>query len=103
MPAGPGSFSTVNAAASSQGALVSPGEIVSIIGNYLGPGTPVPMQIGPDGRVTSLLSGVQVFFNDIPAPLLYVSAGQINAVTPYAIARGSLVTVRVPTPAGQSL
>jgi uncharacterized protein (TIGR03437 family) len=35
------------------------------------------------------MGGVQVFFlpQNIPAPLLYVSAGQINAVVPYEIAQ----------------
>ncbi|HJT88636.1 MAG TPA: hypothetical protein VJ732_12290, partial [Bryobacteraceae bacterium] len=101
LPVAPGAFSVVNAA-SYQATFASPGEIVSLLGNYLGPATPVPLEVGGDGRVTNNLGGVQVYFNDIPAPLLYLSAGQINAVTPYAIAPGQPVTVRVQTAAGTS-
>ena len=60
----------------------SPGAIVTLYGNYLGPQAPLTGQIGTNGLLTSSLAGDQVTFNNIPAPLLYVSAGQINAVMP---------------------
>lgn len=62
---------------------ISPGEIITIYGNYLGPLSPTSLQVGPDGRVTTTLAGVQVLVNGAPAPLLYVSPGQINAVAPF--------------------
>jgi len=46
---------------------VAPGEIVSMFGSGLGPGTPT------------------VTFDGIPAPLLYAGANQINAVVPYGV------------------
>lgn len=101
LPVAPGAFSVVNAA-SYQATFASPGEIVSLLGNYLGPASPVPLQVGGDGRVTNNLGGVQVFFNGVPAPLLYVSAGQINAVTPYAMPQDQPVTVKVQTATGTS-
>ena len=44
-----------------------------------------------------------LLFNGIPAPLLYSSEGQINALVPYGIAGTTTVTVQVNTPAGNSL
>jgi uncharacterized protein (TIGR03437 family) len=69
---------------------VAPGEIVSIFGASLGPATGQGLALTPSGSVSSSLAGVNVAFDGIPAPLLYVSAGQINAVVPYGI--GSTTT-----------
>lgn len=63
----------------------SPGALISVFGNYLGPATPSVGQFGSDGRVTSALVGDQVTINGIASPLLYASASQINAIVPYAI------------------
>ncbi|MBI1354386.1 MAG: hypothetical protein GC160_08570 [Acidobacteria bacterium] len=63
---------------------VSTGGIVTLVGTKMGPeegvsGAPV------DGRFPTELGGVRVLMDGIPAPLLYAQAGQINAVTPYAV------------------
>ncbi len=67
----------------------SPGAIVSIFGNYLGGQSPSSGQVGTNGRIPSNLAGVEVTFNGIPSPLLFVSAGQINTVVPFTISLGS--------------
>ncbi len=59
---------------------ISPGEIVALFGSNLGP---VAGVVNTQTFGTSL-GGVQVMFGNTAAPLLYVSAGQINAVVPYA-------------------
>ncbi len=61
------------------------GEIVTLRGTGIGPQTAAFGKIGPDGKVSTELAGVQVFFDDIPAPLLYVQSQQINAVVPWEI------------------
>ncbi len=91
------SVSVVNAA-SGVGAAIAPGEIVSIFGIGLGPSAPVVAQ--PDavtGYYDTQLAGTTVSFNGVPAPVLYTSASQINAIAPYAnpTAAGSTVTVDV--------
>lgn len=72
----------VNSASFSTGTGIAPGEIVSLFGYGIGP--PAGMIGRPDasGHMPSTLAGVQVLFNGIPAPLLYVQTGQINAVVP---------------------
>ena len=64
---------------------VAPGEIVSIFGSALGPNIPQGLQLTSDGAVSTSLAGVSVTFDGIPAPLLYVSATQINAIVPYGL------------------
>ena len=63
----------VNAASGLADAL-APGEIVSIFG------------LGVGGTV---------FVNGVPAPLLYTSAGQVNAVVPYEAGASGIATVKV--------
>ena len=69
---------------------ISPGEIITIGGTSIGPATPasftVTTSFGSQFVPTSGLAGVQVLVNGFPAPVLYVSAGQINAIVPYEIA-----------------
>jgi uncharacterized protein (TIGR03437 family) len=72
---------------------LSPGLIFTIKGTQLGPVTPQGL-IVTNGFVTTVISTVRVFVDDIPCPLLYVSATQINAVAPYAIANRTSVRVQ---------
>ena len=81
---------------------IAPGEYLSIYGSRLGPASGVGLQIGPDGRLSSSLAGTQVTIGGVPAPLLYVSANQINALVPYETAVGSTMDLQVTTSAGQS-
>lgn len=73
-----------NAATFTAGSL-SPGMIISLVGTNLGPTTAVNGQI-VGGRFTTSLVGVRVLFDGVPAPILYASATQINAVVPYSMA-----------------
>jgi uncharacterized protein (TIGR03437 family) len=64
---------------------ISPGEFVSLTGFGIGPESGVVYQPGSQGEVPLSLGGVQVFFNGIPAPLLYVQSLQVNAQLPFEI------------------
>jgi uncharacterized protein (TIGR03437 family) len=70
---------------------VSPGEIVSLFG----PATPVGLALTNPRLVANSLAGVQVFFNGVPAPLLYASAGQVNVVVPYSVAGQSTTVLQL--------
>jgi uncharacterized protein (TIGR03437 family) len=75
---------TVTNAASGAPGPVSPGEIISIFGTNLGPTTGVIGTIA-NNLLSTQVGGVQVLFDNNPAPLLYVSATQINAIVPFAL------------------
>jgi len=83
----------VNAASQTSGPL-SPGEIVTLFGQNFGPATPAGVTLSSPTQVSLSNSNVQVLFNNVPAPLLYVSSVQINAVVPYEVT-GPEVTVTV--------
>jgi uncharacterized protein (TIGR03437 family) len=62
------------------------GQLVSIYGSQLGPAAGSGLQLGPDGVVTNANSGAQVLFDGTAAPILYTSAGQVNAAIPCSVA-----------------
>lgn len=93
--AGPAITSIVNAASFLPGA-ISPGEIVSIFGSNLGPA--LGINFTPDnGHVDPNLAFTTVTFGTVPAPLLYVSSTQINAIVPYSVGSNSSINVTVST------
>ena len=95
-PNGPSiSASGIVNAASYAGGSVAPGEIVTIYGPGLGPGTLVGFQVDANGNVPTLLAGTQVSFDGVAAPILYTSATQISVVVPYEIAGKASTQVQV--------
>jgi uncharacterized protein (TIGR03437 family) len=70
---------------------VSPGQLISLYGADLAPAAPYT----PAGGVAQSSSTFGVFFNGIPAPILYSSAQQINVQVPYEIAGASSVQMQV--------
>lgn len=70
------SFATVG----QPGHAVSPGSLVSIFGSELASG----LASADSVPLSTLLGGVSVRFNDVPAPILFVSPGQINAQLPWS-------------------
>ncbi len=69
----------VNAASFAPGQVVTPGSLVAIFGANLAAGLSQADTI----PLSSSLGGVSVTFNNIPAPLLFVSQGQVNAQLPW--------------------
>lgn len=74
---------------------IAPGEIVSLFGSALGPPSPAFLTLTNPRLVANSLAGVQVYFNGVPASLLYASAGQVNVVVPYAVAGKSTAVVQL--------
>ncbi len=83
-----------NAASEAQTA-ISPGEIVTIFGANIGPVVPSSLALDSTGNVARVLQGAQVFFDNIPAPLLYESESQVNAIVPYEISGNNVTQIQV--------
>jgi uncharacterized protein (TIGR03437 family) len=71
----------VNAASSAPfTAGVSRGELITLYGGNMGPGT---IQFASTVPFPTTLAGVQVLINNRPAPIYYVSSGQVSVIVPY--------------------
>jgi len=70
---------------------VAPGQLISLYGADLAPAAPYT----PAGGVAQSSNTFGVFFNGIPAPILYSSGQQINVQVPYEIAGASTVQMQV--------
>jgi uncharacterized protein (TIGR03437 family) len=91
-----------NAASYAAGA-VAPGEIVALFGTNMGPSTGMGLQLSASGQsISSSVGGVNVLFDGSPAPLVYVSAGQINAIAPVGLAGKTSTQVQVSYQSGTS-
>jgi len=97
-------ISGITNAASGAVTAVAPGEIVSIYANAsnpIGPANLVQLNSttcpSPCTQVPTTMGGVQVIFLPIgvAAPLIFVSAGQINAIVPYEAAGIANLSVEV--------
>ncbi|HWB84239.1 MAG TPA: SBBP repeat-containing protein [Bryobacteraceae bacterium] len=88
-------FGVTNAAGGELSGRVAPGELISLYGLHLGPEMPSPGAFDPAGFLPTMLAGVQVSINGTPAPLLYVSENQINAVAPLELVSGAPAVLRV--------
>jgi uncharacterized protein (TIGR03437 family) len=84
-----------NAAAGRLAGRVAPGEVISLYGLQIGPATPAFAALDANGFLPTQLAGVHVTINGTPAPLLYVSAVQINAVAPFALANLTSAVLQV--------
>jgi uncharacterized protein (TIGR03437 family) len=65
---------------------VAPGELVTIFGTGIGPAMLATYQLTPFNFLDSLISDTTVYFDGIPAPLVYASAQQTTAIVPYSVA-----------------
>src|SRR5262249_7711103 len=61
----------------------------------IGPITPVGLQLTSAGMVSTSIGDTVVTFDGVPAPLIYVSPGQVNAIVPYEVAGKTMSTVVV--------
>ena len=74
---------------------VAPGEAITLIGTGLGPVHGVSAQPDATGKYPTKLEDVQVMCDGIPAPLLFVSTHQINAVVPFEVSGKQSVMLQV--------
>jgi uncharacterized protein (TIGR03437 family) len=91
---GPAIAAVTNAASYAAGA-VAPGEAVVIWGSSLGSATTNTLQLASDGSVARSLAGTTVWFDEVPAPLVYTTQSQVCAIVPYELDGRSQTSVRV--------
>ena len=90
--------SVVNAASFAPGVAPAPGSIISIFGTSFAS----QLQVASSIPLSTSMGGVSVMFNgSIPAPLYFVSQGQINAELPAGLT-GSSATIQVRNGSGSS-
>ncbi len=82
---GSGTISSVLNGASFLDGPLSPGELVTIFGANLGPDVDHGLELDGD-HISDNVQGTGVTFSGIPAPLLFTSSSQINAVVPFGVA-----------------
>jgi uncharacterized protein (TIGR03437 family) len=70
---------------------VAPGELIVIFGAGLGPESGAAGALDSTGMLANLLSGAEVRFDGVPAPMFYAQFGQLNVQVPYTVA-GNAVT-----------
>jgi uncharacterized protein (TIGR03437 family) len=80
---------------------LAPGEIFSIYNAGFGPNQGVGAQPS-GGKFPTEVGGVRVMIENVPVPLLYVSAVQINAVAPFLLAGRTAAHVKIVAPGGTS-
>jgi uncharacterized protein (TIGR03437 family) len=85
----------VLSAASFQGGGVSPGLIVTIFGQGIGPVQLVSAEVGSDLKFPTTVAETRVLFNGVPSPLIYVSAGQVSAIVPYSAGNGATAELAI--------
>ena len=82
-----------NAASYSTGA-VAPGENIVMFGLGIGPADTLKGTV-TNGVVDTTVSDTQVLFDNIPAPIIYVSATQTSVMVPYEIAGRPTTAIRI--------
>ncbi len=76
-------LNAVTSGATNQAGVIAPGEVLSLYGAGMGPGSLAQFQLDASGKVPTTLAGTTVFINGIAAPVLYTSANQVGVVAPF--------------------
>ena len=84
--------SGANLAGGGDAAQIAPGTLVSILGSNL---SDVPLAAPAGAHLPTDLGGVEVYFNGVRGPLLYVSPNQINSQIPFSFTDTSAVNAWV--------
>jgi uncharacterized protein (TIGR03437 family) len=73
---------------------IAPGEVIRILGQRMGPAAAAPGAV-QSGVLATSVAGVEVAFDGVPVPLLWVSAQEIDLVAPFELAAKSATTIQV--------
>jgi uncharacterized protein (TIGR03437 family) len=87
------SANVLNAASMTTNNGIAAGELITLTGFGIGPVQGVSYTAGPNGQIPMATGGVQVLFGSTPAPVLYASSTQINAIAPTGLTGSASITV----------
>jgi uncharacterized protein (TIGR03437 family) len=73
---------------------IAAGEVIRLLGKQMGPAAPT-RGIIQSGVLATNVAGIQVTFDGVAAPLLSVSAQEIDLVAPFELATKSATTIQV--------
>jgi uncharacterized protein (TIGR03437 family) len=100
------SIAAITNAASYIPGTISPGEIIAIFGDNIGPATAADLSIS-SGFVTTSLGGVTVAIDGKSAPIVYASSSQVSVQVPYTVTQGTgktfVLTYGTATPASTTV
>ena len=74
---------------------VAPGENVTMMGTGIGPATLTSAGLDANGLVATTVANTQVMFDNVAAPIIYVSATQTSVIVPYDVFGKPTTTVTV--------
>ena len=94
-PSEPPTIASVVSSATQIADSISPGEIISIHGLGVGPAAIRGFMLDDSGNVATSLGSVEILFDGKPAPLLYASPTQVNAIVPYEVSGKATTTIQV--------
>ena len=90
----PAVAAVVNAASSAPG-VIAPGEIVTIYGTNIGPATLANYVVNANGSFATTVADTTVFFDNVPAPIIYARSDQTSVVVPFEVAGRPTVNVTI--------
>lgn len=74
---------------------VAPGENIVIYGTGIGPAQTALLTLTSSGTVSTNVGSTQVFFDTIPAPIIYASANQTSVMVPHEVAGRATTQITV--------
>ena len=75
----------VTSAASYQAGFVAPGQMVTVFGQGIGPAQIAHFQLNAQGEFGDTLANTMVFFDGLPARLVFVRSDQVGAIVPFSV------------------
>jgi uncharacterized protein (TIGR03437 family) len=81
---------------------VSPGQLLVVYGEYIGPNVFTMGGPDPSGVYATQLGGSRILFDGVAAPILYAYTTMVAAIVPYAVAGGRSTTIQVEYQGGLS-
>lgn len=89
----PVSIAGISNAASFAGGSIAPGEAILIAGTSIGPATLTGAQLDASGKISTQVAGTQFLFNNVAAPIVFVSAQYSSVIVPYEVASSASAQV----------